>query len=376
MKDNRNSERIEKTGHRKGCFGIIAGLAILALLLAIKAYRTAPTEFTAEDLCSLLQQQSEICDFTPRTDVDDWTYFYVADMRSVYRISEQSYIPELVCGDCDGNVQVLGDTLYFLRKGNRTSSGQWIAADLDGTNQRVLSSRLDAYLEGWKRTVVGDYLLIEGEVGTGFVPLDGRRTEAQLLTIAGKKVEELLWTNGTVLYFTTVQSETDPERFGFVDLWRYDFAGEPQKVDIPDTYEYGSHTGGQVFFRDRTGNAVYALSMPEEKWTRLGYGGGTVYPVENGEYLYCAGERIERFDDAALGNENVVLRTTKGVYYGLLNAVGDHWICTYMEYHSNWKTCGCKDADYMHYYIRTQVVSSETRTVLWHSEGDCYIMDY
>ena len=90
---------------------------------------------------------------------------------------------------------------------------------MDGSNQRVLSSRLETYQEGWNRTVVGDYLLIEGNTGTEFVPLDGRRTEAQPLTIAEKTVEELLWTDGTVLYFTTVQSETDPERFG----WRYDF---------------------------------------------------------------------------------------------------------------------------------------------------------
>ena len=185
-----------------------------------------------------------------------------------------------------------------------------------------------------------------------------------------------MWTDGTVLYFTTVQSETDPERFGFVDLWRYDFKGEPQKVDVPDTYEYGSHTGGQVFFRDRTGKAVYALSLPEEKWTRLGYGGGSVYPTYNGEYLYRAGEQIERIDDSDWMNERCVLRKTGVAYHGILNAVGDHWICTYTEYHPNWETCGCEDADYMHYYIRTQVVSSETRAVLWQSDGDCYIMDY
>ncbi len=357
-------------------FALCTLLALFALRLAVKAYRTAPTEFTSEDLCSLLQQQGEICDFTPRTDADDWTYFYVADQRSVYRINARLAIPELVCGDCDGNVQILGDTLYFLRKGDSGLSGKWIAADLDGTNQRVLSSRLATYLEGWNRTVVGSYLLIEGEVGTKFVPLDGRRTEAQPLTIAGKKVEEMLWTDGAVLYFTTVQSEDDPERFGCVDLWRYDFEGAPQKIEIPDTYKYGNHAGSQVFFFDRSTNEVNALSLPEEKWTRLGYGGCPVYPVESGEYLYPAAERIERFDDSALGNENVVLRTTKGVYHGFLNAVGDHWICTYMEYHSNWKTCGCKDADYMHHYIRTQVVSSETGNVLWRSEGDCYLMDY
>ena len=105
---------------------ILGSLAILVLLLlAIKASLTAPTEFTSEDLCSLLQQQTEICDFTPQTDADGWTYFYVADMRSVYRISEQSYIPELVCEDCDGNVQVLGDTLYFLRKRDHSFHGNW-----------------------------------------------------------------------------------------------------------------------------------------------------------------------------------------------------------------------------------------------------------
>ncbi len=361
---------------KRKCF-ILGSLAILVLLLlAIKASLTAPTAFTSEDLCSLLQQQGEICDFTPQTDVDDWTYFYVADMRSVYRINARLALPELVCEDCDGNVQVSGDTLYFLRKGNRSSNGKWIAADLDGTNQRVLSSRLKTYLEGWNRTVVGDYLLIEGQTGTEFVPLDGHRTEAQPLTIAGKKVEELLWTDGTVLYFTTVQSETDPERFGYVDLWRYDFAGEPQKIEIPDTYKYGNHAGGQVFFQVWTGNEVYALSLPEEKWTRLGYGDYPVYPIDDGEYLYLAGEQIERFDDSVLMNERIVLRNTKGVYDGLLNAVGDHWICTYTEYHSNWETCGCQNADYLHYYIRTQVVSSETGNVLWHSEGDCYLMDY
>ena len=354
---------------------ILGSLAIFVLLLlAIKASLTAPTAFTSEDLCDVLQQENETCDFTPKTDADGWTYFYVADMRSVYRINARLAIPELVCEDCDGNVQVSGDTLYFLRKGNRSSNGKWIAADLDGTNQRVLSSRLKTYLEGWNRTVVGDYLLIEGQTGTEFVPLDGRRTEAQPLTIAGKKVEELLWTDGTVLYFTTVQSETDPERFGYVDLWRYDFAGEPQKIDIPETYKYGNHAGGQVFFRVWTGNEVYALSLPEEKWTRLGYGGCPVYPTNNREYLYCAGEQIERFDDSVL--MNCVLRKTGGAYHGILNAVGDRWICTYTEYHSNWETCGCEDADYLHYYIRTQVVSSETGSVLWHSDGDSYIMDY
>lgn len=356
---------------------ILGSLAILVLLLlAVKASLTAPTAFTSEDLCSLLQQQGEICDFTPQTDVDDWTYFYVADQRSVYRINARLALPELVCGDCDGNVQILGDTLYFLRKGDSGLSGKWIAADLDGTNQRVLSSRLATYLEGWNRTVVGSYLLIAVEVGTKFVPLDGRRTEAQLLTIAGKKVEEMLWTDGTVLYFTTVQSENDPERFGYVDLWRYDFAGDPQKIDVPDTYRYGNHAGGQVFFFDRSTNEVNALSLPEEKWTRLGYGGCPVYPTNNGEYLYCAGEQIERIDDSDWMNERCVLRKTGVAYHGILNAVGDRWICTYTEYHPNWETCGCKDADYMHYYIRTQVVSSETGNVLWHSDGDCYLMDY
>lgn len=104
-------------------FGILA--LLLLLLLAIKASLTAPTAFTSEDLCSLLQQQTEICDFTPKTDADGWTYYYVADMRSVYRINARLAIPELVCGDCDGNVQVSGDTLYFLRKGDSSFRGNW-----------------------------------------------------------------------------------------------------------------------------------------------------------------------------------------------------------------------------------------------------------
>lgn len=353
---------------------IFSVLVIFAILL-LKAWLVAPTTFTSEDLCSLLQQEGEICDFTPRTDADDWTYFYVADQRSVYRINARLAIPELVCEDCDGNVQVSGDTLYFLRKGDSSFRGQWIAANLDGSNQRVLSSRLETYQEGWNRTVVGDYLLIEGNTGTEFVPLDGRRTEAQPLTIAEKTVEELLWTDGTVLYFTTVQSENDPERFGCVDLWRYDFEGAPQKIKIPDTYKYGNHAGSQVFFFDGSTNEVNALSLPEEAWTRLGYGGCPVYPVESGEYLYPAGEHMDRFDDSILMNERIVLRNTKGTYSEFLNTAGDRWICTYTEYHSDWKTCGCKDANYLHYYIRTQVVSSKTGGILWQSKGAHYILD-
>ena len=115
--------------------------------------------------------------------------------------------------------------------------------------------------------------------------------------------------------------------------------------------------------------------MPEEAWTRLGYGRCPVYPVESGEYLYPAGEHMDRFDDSVLMNERIVLRNTKGVYDGLLNAVGDRWICTYTEYHSDWKTCGCKDANYLHYYIRTQVVSSKTGGILWQSKGAHYILD-
>ena len=265
--------------------------------------------------------------------------------------------------------------MYFLRKGDSRLHGKWIAADLDGTGQRVLSSRLQTYQEGWKRTVVGDYLLIEGNSGTEFVPLDGRRTVAQLLTIAGKRVEKLLWTDGNVLYFTTVQTESDAERFGYVELWRYDFEGEPRKIEIPDTYQYGNHADGQVFFSDRTASEVYALSLPEETGTRLGYGGCPVYPVDNGEYLYLAGEQIERFDDSVLTNERSVLRNTKGTYSEFLNTAGDRWICTYTEYHSAWKTCGCKDATYMHYYIRTQVVDSKTRAILWQSNGTNFILD-
>ena len=350
-------------------------LAVLVLLLVVRTELTAPSSFSSEDLCDWLQQESERNDFTPQTNADGWTYFYVADMRSIYRINSDLSTPELVLEDCDGNVQVSGDTMYFLRKGDSRLHGKWIAADLDGTGQRVLSSRLQTYQEGWKRTVVGDYLLIEGNSGTEFVPLDGRRTVAQLLTIAGKRVERLLWTDGNVLYFTTVQTESDAERFGYVELWRYDFEGEPRKIEIPDTYQYGNHADGQVFFSDRTASEVYALSLPEETGTRLGYGGCPVYPVDNGEYLYLAGEQIERFDDSVLTNERSVLRNTKGTYSEFLNTAGDRWICTYTEYHSAWKTCGCKDATYMHYYIRTQVVDSKTRAILWQSNGTNFILD-
>lgn len=122
-------------------------------------------------------------------------------------------------------------------------------------------------------------------------------------------------------------------------------------------------------------NEVNALSLPEEAWKRLGYGGCPVYPVESGEYLYPAGEHMDRFDDSVLMNERIVLRNTKGTYSEFLNTAGDRWICTYTEYHSAWKTCGCKDATYMHYYIRTQVVDSKTRAILWQSNGTNFILD-
>ena len=140
-------------------------LAVLVLLLVVRTELTAPSSFSSEDLCDWLQQESERNDFTPQTNADGWTYFYVADMRSIYRINSDLSTPELVLEDCDGNVQVSGDTMYFLRKGDSRLHGKWIAADLDGTGQRVLSSRLQTYQEGWKRTVVGDYLLIEGNSG-------------------------------------------------------------------------------------------------------------------------------------------------------------------------------------------------------------------
>ena len=98
-------------------------LAVLVLLLVVRTELTAPSSFSSEDLCDWLQQEIERNDFTPQTNADGWTYFYVADMRSIYRINSDLSTPELVLEDCDGNVQVSGDTMYFLRKGDSRLHG-------------------------------------------------------------------------------------------------------------------------------------------------------------------------------------------------------------------------------------------------------------
>jgi hypothetical protein len=324
------------------------------------------SEFDEEDLLDSIQQGG-ISDFCPQAAADGWTYFYVPDGRSVYRVQAGGSAPELVCGDCDGNAQVSGGKLYFFRKGTSALRAQWISADLDGGNQQVLSSNLISASEDWDRTVVGDFLVIEGDQSITFAPLAGG--DAQPLTIAGEQVAELLWTDGDVLYYATQRGDS-----GNVNIWKYDFQGEPERLDVPDTYRYGNHAGNQVFFLESGQSDVYALTLPRENWERLGSGNVPVYPVGDGDYLFLAADQVKTFDAAQLMGDRTVLQKSGGTFCGLAVIDDSLIVCCNTEYHSNYAACGC-GATYIHYYVRTSLVNRVTGAVLWTSHGDDYRLD-
>jgi hypothetical protein len=264
-------------------------------------------------------------------------------------------------------VQVSGDRLYFFRKGTSALRAQWISADLDGGNQQVLSSDLISASEDWERTVVGDFLVIEGDQSITFAPLAGG--DAQPLTIAGEPVAELLWTDGDVLYYATQRGD-----FGNVNIWKYDFQGEPERLNIPDTYRYGNHVGNQVFFLESGQSDVYALTLPGETWERLGSGNVPVYPVGDGDYLFLAADQVKTFDADQLMGDRTVLQKGGGTFCGLAAIDDSLTVCYNTEYHSNYAACGC-GATYIHYYVRTSLVNRVTGAVLWTSHGDDYRLD-
>ena len=158
---------------------------------------TAP-EMVLEQLHDFRQEY----DFQPTRETEDWIYFRVPDERSVYRLEAGHGTPEYVCSDCDGDVQIYDNQLYFLRETGNSLAGQWIVADLDGSNQQIRNTYLATGIAGQTRLVIGRQLVINGGLrgyaaGVARLSLEvSGQSTTESVCIGNLQADDLLWTNG------------------------------------------------------------------------------------------------------------------------------------------------------------------------------------
>ena len=333
---------------------------------------TAP-EMVLEQLHDFRQEY----DFQPTRETEDWIYFRVPDERSVYRLEAGHGTPEYVCSDCDGDVQIYDNQLYFLRETGNSLAGQWIVADLDGSNQQILNTYLATGIAGQTRLVIGRQLVINGGLrgyaaGVARLSLEvSGQSTTESVCIGNLQADDLLWTNGDILYFFIAAPDDEPRK---AQVWRYNFVDDPELVEIPSGYRLWKHEGNQLYFEDNANSSLtQVLSLPDETWSVVNGAAYSSYFLEDGESLY-----INQGDIYWINQDEKRLLYSSGSkdHLELLSANDDYIICYAWIYHSNYESCGCEGANYLHHYIRTLVINRNTGDLAWESTGSNYTLDY
>ena len=351
----------------------------IATLWKIVQYTQAATaekirlELVRKAFMQQLPTQSGGYDFQPTLEAEDGIYFWVPDERSVYRLQSEILTPEYVCGDCDGYVQIVDETLQFLRDTGKT--GQWICADLDGSNQQILKTGISTRNVNY--IVLGQFLLDN----RGSMHDNAHRTSVQVARLSADRAEQtdlakfclgeqpafrLLWTNGDVLYFSSYSYDADKDIF-IRPIWRYNFVDAPEQVEFPSSYSYRSCHGDELFFQDDSAN-THIFSLPDEEWTATINASG-LCAAGDGNYYYQKSGIIYLVNEEG---ESVCWAGSKECDIAV---AGDYLVCHYQEFHEDFETCGC-GASYAHYYIRTQIIDRNKNTRIWTSHGNTYTLDF
>ena len=317
-----------------------------------------------------MDQQSYI-DFSPQTMCDGWFYFFVEDQRSIYRIQPGNIQPQLVSSDSDGAVQISDGMLYYIKKQPNTLNEELVCQNIGQNSPKSITNLSTGGKNEHTRLVISDYIVTQfSNSGVKVKYLECSKWKDFQLKILGEPVYKLLWTNGQQLYYIDEASR-------LVKKW--DFNHTPADVELPTGFSYWTNCKNKMYVKNPLTGEVKALCFADETWRNTEYSGDNsdhVQPFltpDNKLYLE-QGEKIWNFSDNAL----VIDLEEENLPYciDLLYADNDVIIYTFKEFHANYETCGCQNADYFHYYIRTIEVSANGKNILWKSDGSNFTLDY
>lgn len=367
----------------------LALISMLLLVLVPSCTEMRGNPALQEEFLAALQtiDPEEPYDFTRQSTYDGWGYFHVEDRNSIYRIRAGMDAPEFVLEDCSGQVQILGDCLYFSR------ADTMICHDLRSGAEESLN---DAFFRE-TATVFGDYMIV-----SDYGPLkiqDLRKGRDIPLVLGGDQVRSLLWCNGSLLYYTTWSDE-----FAY-RLMKWDFVNDPLPVNVPgfysspdqggdQFYNICTHMGSTLYLECHNGTTLAAMALPDETVTRLD--ADPAYVQHSDPLVYAEATARNDFtisekspQEKMLDPSILPIELFTGAPYdcdSLLYLDNQLAVCQWLEYHPyvgsdrcHGKPClnaDCEDQSFsQHSYRRTTIVRLSDGHIIWRSDGDHYTMD-
>lgn len=391
----------------------MATIPMLLLVLTQACAESAKTwrEFPKlqADFLAALQtiDPQEPYDFHSQSTHNGWGYFYSEDRRSIFRIHEGMEEPEVFLEDSDALSFVSEGRLYYMQ------DSMLMARDLENGSIQEL---IKIYSGSRSDLSLFDQFIICSHYGPLTVQyISGGRDTT--LILGDHDVHELLWCDGSTLYFTTY----DDLQFW---LMKWDFVNDPVPVYVPavfppveDYYKeqgltdyqrewaafYGytddeyydryyhicAHEGNTLYFDSYDGQTLAVMTLPDETVTCLNadpaytrHSDTLVYAeaAARGDFTIPEKSPQDKIQDPSILPINLFTGSPYNCDH-LLYLDDEFAVCQWMDYHSDYgpghgKYLSCKDADYMHYYIRTELVRLSDGHIIWRSGGNHYTMDY
>ena len=322
-------------------------------------------------------------DFRPHREYQGWMYFYVPDEKSIYRFHADAEKPDLVVEDCESIAEVQGDRLYYCTGSNEL----WYLDLQDQTTARA--STVSFYRS--TVTLLDDTVIASDY---GYVEIykmsDSTRNSRHTLTIGGLYVMDLVWCDGSTLYYTAAKDIDDA--LLHPTLYKWDFIHDPLPMTLPEGFHASRllHQENTVFFigdnvlsEEGLYEKEMAISTLPEVRTEL-VNVESFYADFGIEILYDTYQRgilTAPFNAAIQETKDYIpIQLAREGY--AVEYLGDSIaICQSTETHTDGsiqcqgKACENHDKGYYHHYTRTYVYRIPSGELVWSSNGDTYWWD-
>ena len=321
-------------------------------------------------------------DFRPQLEYEGWTYFYVPDETSIYRFCAEAETPELVIGDCEGIAEVQGDRLYYCMGDDEL----WY---LDLQDQTTAQASTVSF---YRSTVtLLDDMVITSDYGYVGIHRMSRSTKSeQTLTIDGLYVIDLVWCDGSTLYYTAAEDIDDA--LMNPTLYQWDFIHDPVPITPPEGFTAIRllHKENTVFFvgeevLNEEGlyqKELVLLTLPDERMETVEVDGSyTNYGIEVLYDAYQQGLLTTSYNTAVQETTGYLSMQLAHEGYSVQTLGNGFAICQDTETHTDGssqcagKACAHYDEGYYHHYTRTSVYRLPSGELVWSSNGDIFWWD-